>query len=253
MSSPPIITLTTDFGLADIYVAALKGAILRHSPSATLIDITHAVPRHDVFFGSICLERAVASFDAGTMHLAVVDPGVGGDRRILVVQIRRSWIICPDNGLITWAWRRLGPGEASELIWRPRRRISGTFHGRDIMAPAAAMIAHGKSLRKIARTIHDPILLDLHPAAAPAKSGRIIHVDHFGNATTNIPREAVGPNVSIRVRGKRLGLLKRTYVDVEPGRALALIGSSDLLEIAVREGSAAKKLSLRLGDKIFVD
>lgn len=252
MSSPPIITLTTDYGLTDPYVAALKAAVLRRAPGATLIDITHLVPRHDVLYGSICLERALASFGPGTIHLAVIDPGVGGRRRILVVQIRGAWIICPDNGLITWSWRQFGPGKAGELIWRPIGKTSQTFHGRDIMAPAAAMLANRKPLRKFARAIQDPILLNIHPARRPVRSGQIIHIDHFGNATTNIPASALSAKVSIRAGGKRLGL-KQTYIDVPPGKPLALIGSSDLLEIAVREGSAAKKLSLRVGDKVFVD
>lgn len=130
-SAHPIVTLTTDFGLSDTYVAAMKGAILRQSPSAVLVDVTHNVPPGDVLCGSISLERAVDGFGPGAVHLAVVDPGVGTDRRILLVQIRGSIVVCPDNGLITWTWRRLGPAAAGKLIWKPRRKASDTFHGRD--------------------------------------------------------------------------------------------------------------------------
>jgi S-adenosyl-L-methionine hydrolase (adenosine-forming) len=254
-SAHPIVTLTTDFGLSDAYVAAMKGAILRQSPKAVLVDVTHNVPRGDVVCGSISLERAVDGFGAGAVHLAVVDPGVGTDRRILLVQLRESMIVCPDNGLITWAWRRLAPGAASKLIWKPHKRASDTFHGRDIMGPVAGMLASGKDPAELARAIDDPILLDIAPAARPAKSGRIIHIDHFGNATTNIGREAVKATgrMTVRVGRRRIGRVKRIYADAAPGCALALFGSSGLLEIAVRDGSAAKVLGLSVGDIVVLD
>src|SRR2546422_431302 len=135
----PIITLTSDFGLRDSYVAAMKAVLLRHCPDATLIDVTHNVPRQDILCGSISLERAIDGFPSGTVHLAVVDPGVGTDRRILIAAINGSTVVCPDNGLITWAWRLHPDGSARELTWRPVKH-SHTFHGRDIMAPAAGMI-----------------------------------------------------------------------------------------------------------------
>jgi S-adenosyl-L-methionine hydrolase (adenosine-forming) len=254
-SAHPIVTLTTDFGLSDAYVAAMKGAILRESPSAVLVDVTHNVPPGDVLCGSISLERAVDGFGAGAVHLAVVDPGVGTDRRILLVQMRGSIVVCPDNGLITWAWRRLGPGAASELIWRPRMKVSDTFHGRDIMGPVAGMLASGKDPAELARVIDDPILLDFAPAVRPVKTGRVIHIDHFGNATTNIARDSLKSidRLAVKIGRKRVGRVKRTYVDAPPGCALALFGSSGLLEIAVRDGSAAKALRLRVGDKVVLN
>jgi S-adenosylmethionine hydrolase len=252
---PPIVTLTSDFGLSDAYVAAMKGAILRYCPVAVLIDVTHNVPPQDVLCGSISLERAIDGFGPGTVHLAVVDPGVGTTRRILVVQIRDSLVVCPDNGLITWAWHRLGPGKVAELIWRPKLRASDVFHGRDIMAPVAGLLASGVPAADLVRPIDDPVLIDdVVPSAAPAKTGRIIHIDHFGNATTNIARESLRsvPRLTVRVARKRLGRLKRTYMDVAPGSTLALFGSSGLVEIAVRDGSAAKELGLRVGDAVIV-
>jgi len=250
----PIVTLTTDFGLSDAYVAAMKGAILRYCPQAVLIDITHNVPPQDVLCGSITLERAVDGFGPGTVHLAVVDPGVGTDRRILIIEIHGSRVICPDNGLITWAWRRLGPGTASELIWRPTHQPADTFHGRDIMAPVTGMLACGKNSSELARKIDNPILLDIAPADPPGKTGRVIHIDHFGNATTNIARESLASinKQSVRTRRTRLGRIKRTYVDAAPGHPLALFGSSGLLEIAVRDGSAARQLGLRVGDSVVI-
>jgi S-adenosylmethionine hydrolase len=251
---PPIVTLTSDFGLTDAYVAAMKGAILRHCPTAILIDVTHNVPAGDVLCGSITLERAIDGFGPGTVHLAVVDPGVGTDRRILVTQIHRSMIVCPDNGLITWAWQRLGPGKAGELIWRPKTRPSDTFHGRDIMGPVAGMLTSGISIASLTRPIDDPILIDVAPSKAPARSGQVIHIDHFGNATTNIARESLRSiaRLTVRVARKRVGRFKRTYFDAAPGCPLALFGSSGLVEIAVRDGSAAKQLGLRVGDPVVI-
>jgi S-adenosylmethionine hydrolase len=251
---PPIITLTSDFGLSDAYVAAMKGAILRHCPIAVLVDVTHNVPPQDVLCGSITLERAIDGFGPGTVHLAVVDPAVGSKRRILVAQIHNSLVVCPDNGLITWSWHRLGPGRVGELIWRPKAKPSDTFHGRDIMAPAAAMLASGTPVADLIRPINDPVLIDIAPSKFPAKSGRIIHIDYFGNATTNIARESLRSitRLTVRVARKRLGRFKRTYFDVAPGSPLALFGSSGLVEIAVRDGSAAKQLGLRVGDPVVI-
>lgn len=249
-----IVTLTTDFGTRDYYAAAMKAALLRHAPDVRLIDVTHEVPRHDILCGSITLERAVDGFLPGTVHLAVVDPGVGTARRILVVELNRQIIVCPDNGLITWAWRRLGPGRAHELIWRPGV-ASSTFHGRDIMAPAAGMLAAGAAISDLARPIDDPILLDVAPADRESVSARIIHVDAFGNATTNMDYETVRElgRRAFRAGGRMLGHLRRTYWDAAPGEPLALIGSSGLLEIAVRDGSAAQELKLGVGDEVTVE
>ncbi|MGD1275787.1 MAG: SAM-dependent chlorinase/fluorinase [Tepidisphaeraceae bacterium] len=247
----PIVTLSSDFGLADAYVAALKAAILRQAPTARLIDVTHHVSPGDVLGGSIVLERAVAAFGPGCVHLSVVDPGVGTSRRILVVQIHRQMVVCPDNGLITWAWRRLGRGKAHELTWRPRR-ISRTFHGRDIMAPAAGMLAAGRPISQIARPIDTPLLLNVHLARCNARRGRIIHIDHFGNAMTNIPRQAMAGKRTVRV-GKRRLRIAGTYAQVPSGTPLALIASADLLEIAVRDGSAAAVLALHVGDEVMLE
>src|SRR3954453_15153421 len=152
----PILTLTTDFGTRDFYVAAMKAVLVHECPVARLIDITHPIPRHDILCGAITLERAVDGFPPGTVHLAVIDPGVGTDRRILVARINQQTIVCPDNGLISWAWRRLGTGQAYELTWRPPN-ASHTFHGRDIMAPAVGRLAAGRELGELARPIDDPV------------------------------------------------------------------------------------------------
>ena len=250
----PIITLTTDFGTRDFYAPLMKAVLLRHCPDARLIDITHHVPRHDVLCGSISLERAVDGFPEGTTHLAVIDPGVGTDRRILVTRINGQTIVCPDNGLISWPWHRLGPGQAFELTWRPAKS-SDTFHGRDIMAPAAGMLAAGIPLAGLTRPIEDPILLEVEPVLTLPKTVRIIHIDHFGNATTNLTRDALADTRvrTVRVHGRDVGKVRRTYWDVAPGKPLALIGSSGLLEVAVRDGSAAQELGLKVGDEVVVE
>jgi len=253
LTSRPMITLTTDFGLTDSYVASMKAVLLREAQEARLIDVTHQVPRHDVLCGSITLERAIDGFPPGTIHLAVVDPGVGSDRRMLVCQLNRQFVVCPDNGLITWPTRRHGPMQAYEITWRPGR-FSDVFHGRDIMAPVAGMLAAGKSVASVSRRVDDPILLDVAPVHRNDRHGQVIHIDHFGNATTNVPFDVVrdAPMRVVRVKGKSVGRLRRTYSDVTPGDPLALIGSSGLLEIAVRDGSAAQMLKLRVGDEIVL-
>lgn len=247
-----IITLTTDFGLSDSYVAAMKAVLVRHAPEARFIDVTHCVPRHDILCGSITLERAVDGFPPGTVHLAVVDPGVGTDRRLIVAELNRQLIVAPDNGLITWPWRMHLRGRCHEITWRPAK-FSSVFHGRDILSPVAARLAGGERIGKFARPIDDPVLLDISPADAADRPVTIIHIDHFGNATTNLAAEKIALSRQVvRVNGRDLGRIRKTYWDVAPGKPLALIGSSGLLEIAVRDGSAAQKLRLSVGDSVRV-
>ncbi|HVT87442.1 MAG TPA: SAM-dependent chlorinase/fluorinase [Tepidisphaeraceae bacterium] len=248
----PIVTLTSDFGASDHYVAAMKAAVLKNCPHARLIDVTHQIPRHDILRGSIVLERAIDGFPPGTVHLAVVDPGVGTQRRIIVVKIKRQFVVCPDNGLITWAWRSRSGAKAFELTWRPKK-ASNTFHGRDVLGPVAGKIASDARIGSLARNNVKPILLDIAPSKT--RQGQIIYFDHFGNAMTNIGEGLLGKIKfkNVLVHGKKLGKLKRTYGDVAPGVPLALIGSSGLLEIAVRDGNAAKQLKLKVGDRIRLD
>jgi S-adenosylmethionine hydrolase len=241
----PTFTLTTDFGLADAYVAQMKAVLLRLLPDAGVIDVTHLVPRQDVLAGSLALERAVFAFEAGTVHVGVVDPGVGTGRRLLATRVREQWVLCPDNGMITWTIRRWG-GRVHALTWRPPH-ASDVFHGRDILAPAAAKLAAGEAIESLASPIDDPLLFDLEPAPPGATSGRIIHVDHFGNCTTNLLADRLPPRARVQAGLHAVGPVRRTYGDVKPGEPLALIGSSDLLEIAVRNASAASQLGLAVG------
>jgi S-adenosylmethionine hydrolase len=242
----PIVTLTTDFGLADSYVAEMKAAVLRENPDCLLIDVTHLIPPQDVIGASIALQRVVASFPPSSIHVAVVDPGVGTHRRILIVKINRQRVICPDNGLVTWPWRLNEDAKAFELTWRPPK-WSETFHGRDILAPAAGMLARGLLVKSLGMRIDMPILLDIKPAVG--KRGQVIHIDRFGNAITNFvgqPRSG-----SVRAGRKTFGI-HRTYSAVPRQKPVAVIGSSGLLEIAVRDGNAAKVLGLRVGHEVVI-
>src|SRR5437762_1306890 len=159
----PIVTLTTDFGLSDSYVAEMKASVLADNPECQLVDVTHLIAAQDVLAGSITLQRVIASSPPRTIHVAVVDPGVGTRRRLLIVKINRQRVICPDNGLITWAWRLHENAKAYELTWRPKQS-SETFHGRDIIAPVAGMLSRGKSIKSLATRIDEPILLNIKPA-----------------------------------------------------------------------------------------
>jgi S-adenosylmethionine hydrolase len=252
MACRPIITLTSDFGTDDFYVAAMKAVLLQYCRDAQLVDITHEIARHDIAGGSFTLERALAVFPSGTVHLAVIDPGVGTDRRMLIAECNGSWIVCPDNGLITWTKQRQTMGRFFAIDWRPDRP-SNTFHGRDVMAPIAGQLASGAQAAAFGHEIADPLMLGLYPAIS-WQNGRVIHLDHFGNATTNIPAELIdNRNLHWHVGHHAVGKLRQTYGDVAPGQPLALIGSSDLLEIAVREGSAAELLGIRIGDLVHAN
>jgi S-adenosylmethionine hydrolase len=245
----PIFTLTTDFGLTDSYVAEIKAVLLTHHPASPIVDVTHLIPPQDVLAASFVLERALRIFPAGTIHLAVVDPGVGTERRLLKVDIHHQTVLCPDNGLITWAWRRFQHARARELTWRPTE-LSHTFHGRDILAPAAARLAAGL---RMTSPVLEPILLDIAPTSPRPAEAIVLHIDHFGNATTNAPAEHLSAPKAIRIGRRSVGPLRRTYADVTPGQPLALIGSSGLLEIAVRNGSAARSLKLAVGCRVAID
>lgn len=246
-----IVTLTTDFGLDDAYVAQMKAAVLRVAPGVQLVDVSHLVSRHDVLSGSFLLERAVAAFDAGTVHVGVVDPGVGTDRALLASHTRGQWVLCPDNAMITWTWRRHG-GVAHRITWRPTR-ASHVFHGRDILAPLAGMLAVGTPIERFAEPVREVVLLDIAPAEIDATTGRIIHVDRFGNCTTNLLADRLPEGVRMVQAGLHaVGPIRRTYAEVPPGQPLALVGSSDLLEIAVRDGSAAQQLGLSVGQLVHL-
>lgn len=257
---PPVITLTTDFGTADHYVGAVKGVILSIAPDAVLVDLTHQVPPQDVCAGSYALRSAAREFPAGTVHLAVVDPGVGGARRAVAVRGLGYLWVGPDNGLFTHVLADAG-SEVRELRHPgiARKEVSSTFHGRDLFAPAAAHLAAGFPFADSGPVVEDPVLLS---EAQPQRTGsgiagEILHVDGFGNLITNVPAEllaALGarPRVRLADRAAVEGLAA-AYADVSPGALVALIGSGGLLEIGVNGGSAATALGLGRGDPITIE
>jgi hypothetical protein len=232
----------------------MKLAILRGCPDARIVDVSHTIARQDVLAGSIALERAVAAAPARTVHVAVVDPGVGTGRRIIIAKIAGQMIVCPDNGLVTWVHRRRGRMSVAALAKLPSG-ISNTFHGRDVMAPLAAELAMGQWPRHL-QAIDDPVLLNVDVAKGDGETvrGIVIQFDHFGNATTNIPAEMLHGDDMVKIEagrtGHRLLPVLRTYADEALGKPLALIGSSGLVEIAVRQGSAREELALRVGDVV---
>ncbi len=257
-----IITLTTDFGTRDAYVAEMKGVMLDVAASAGhalhLIDVTHEVAAHDVTEGALALDAAAPYFPRGTIHLAVVDPGVGTDRRGLVVRTDRALLVGPDNGLFTPFLEGTTGWQAWELRAEEYRltSVSRTFHGRDIFAPAAAHLAAGVAPERFGAAVRDPVRLSWPTvrAVAGAVAGAVLHVDRFGNLVTSIRAETlddVGQRVRIRLGGRPLPLVG-TYGDLEEGQAGALVGSSGRLEIAVREGSAAARFKARRGTPVVV-
>lgn len=253
-----VITLTTDFGLHDGYVAAMKGAILSIAPDVSLVDVSHQVPPQDVASGAYILSRSYRYFPAGSVHLAVVDPGVGSARRAILVETPEYRFVGPDNGLFSAVLQRESTWNAVEIrnaaYFRPE--ASPTFHGRDIFGPVAAHLCNGVTLAELGPRIADPVLLNLWSVQERDKvvAGWIVHVDRFGNAISNIEKRRM-EHEGVRVRAGEFVFDRvcRTYADVPEGRSLALYGSDNTLEIAINGGNAARNLGLKRGDRIIVE
>ena len=264
--SRPVITLTTDFGQADGYVGTMKGIILGICPQATLVDISHKIRPQAVQQAAYVLSTAVPYFPPRTTHLVVVDPGVGSERRPIVVQTDQAAYVAPDNGVLTLALAQ-DPAHMAVQITAPRYRlspVSATFHGRDVFAPAAAHLASGAEPREIGDVIPVTELVTL-PSLQPQSEpdgywqAQVLHVDRFGNLVTTMQVSTIKgqgtskyPRALIEVGGKQIAGLKRTFADVEQGDLVAYVGSSGYLEIAVREGNAAERLGAGVGDPVSV-
>lgn len=256
-----IVTLTSDFGLRDHYVAVMKSVILRHAPKTQLVDVTHRVPKFNVAHAAMVLRQLLEWFPAGTVHLAVVDPGVGTDRAMMAFRYNEQYVVCPDNGLITIV-HRTWRFELARRLNRPgEHHNSNTFHGRDVMAPAAGFLAAGGAVDKLGDAVDAVELLDLRSCVVEADgsvSGQVIYVDSFGNLVTNIHRSDVAqasaekPKGEVYLERHRVGPIRVTYADVGPGKPLALIDSSDLLEVAVHRGSAAEYFSAGSGTEVKI-
>ena len=257
-----VVTLLSDFGLRDGYVAQMKGTILDLCPSAVITDVSHDVERHNIPMGSFILETTAPYFPKGTIHVAVVDPGVGSARKAIVVQCETALFIGPDNGLMARASEKLGLKSIREIREKEfqRRPVSSTFHGRDVYAYVAGLIASGRRSEEVG-----PKLLKLEKLnlSSPKLLGnkltcRVLHIDAFGNVITNVDEKMVG-RIPVKFGGRLeilLGTRKlqarysRSYFETGKGSLTVLLGSQGFLEIAIREGSARDMLDVKPLDKL---
>ena len=248
LTMPSIITLLTDFGTADGYVGEMKGLLLSRAPGAVVVDITHDIPAHDVDYGRLAVARVWRRFPRGTILIAIVDPDVGSSRAALAVENDGLFVIGPDNGLLSPA---LVAGNPHVVELEIPADSSATFHGRDVFAPAAAAIALGAPLTALGTEFTSPIIRrtpEPSRRSDGAIDGEIIAVDRFGNGITNLV--AIGHGF-LAVSGSVVPI-GRTYADVAPGQPVAVVGSMGLIEIAVRNGSAARALNLHRGDVVVL-
>ncbi len=270
----PIATLTTDFGTADGYVAAMKGVMLGINPGLALVDVSHEVPPQNVPHGAFVLAEAVRYFPAGAVHLAVVDPGVGGRRKPLLLVTPDASYVAPDNGLLTHALARYGSGHDPRAEWLSPIRaplppgcrafelanaryrlpeVSQTFHGRDVFAPAAAYLSVGVPPEEFGPPVGEMIWLNVPPPAEGDGEieGRVVHVDRYGNLISNIALcDGGAGGVVVEMEGLRVEGLSRSYE--EAGGVLAIVGSHGTVEIAVRNASAARQFSAGVGARVRV-
>ena len=257
---PGIITLTTDFGLHGPYVAAVKGVLLERAPGVQLVDVCHTIAPQNILEGGFVLANIVDAFPAGTVHLAVVDPGVGTERRLMAVSVAQQWFVLPDNGLITGVTRAREP-EAVRAITNPALRrevVSATFHGRDILAPAAAHLAMGRSPEELGPPLSKYITLRNFEPSSDDRGfvGEVIFKDTFGNLITNIHGDRLGISSTdswhVEIAGERIASIGRTYGERPAGTLIALLGSSGWVEIAVVNGDAARLLTAGAGTTVRV-
>jgi len=264
MAKQRVITLLTDFGTSDHYVAAVKGVMLAVMPEATLVDITHELPPGDILAGAFVLAQALPHFPPGTVHCVVVDPTVGTDRRALAAVYGGQTVVFPDNGVITLV-NRSRPLEAIAVVRDERYflspSLSSTFHGRDLFAPVAAHLAAGLGVERLGPQPENITLLELPEPQRRGDAevlGQVLHVDRFGNLISNIPATMLGAPVEsdrpceVFCGDRPVGPLRPTYAVVERGRPLALINSMGLVEVAVNGGSAAEHFGAGVGAEIRV-
>jgi S-adenosylmethionine hydrolase len=254
-----MITLTTDFGLKDPYVAEMKGAILTINPKATIVDVSHDVGKFNVRMGAFLLASAAPYFPEGTVHLAVVDPGVGTQRRAIVVQTQRGYFVGPDNGVLMLA----AQAERIEHVYQLTNpkfmlpHVSCTFHGRDVFAPAAAYLDEGTVAKEFGPEITDALAprFVVVECKGDVLIGEVLHVDGFGNVITNLSQKEVSQAKEAQINLHHVSLqlpLAKTYAQVKPKEPLALVGSNGFLELALNQGSFAEKHRVNAGDRIEV-
>jgi len=256
-----IVTLLTDFGTRDEYVGTMKGVILSIFPDVRIVDLTHDVPSQQIMEASMTLGNCYRHFPAGTVHCVVVDPGVGSDRRPILVTAGGHAFVGPDNGVFSRVYALEEEPVVREISSAEytREEISDTFHGRDVFAPAAAHVARGDPPEEIG-----PVLdayVEIHPPEPDVWTdvikGEVIHVDGFGNIITNLQRDLFQRQVRdrpfvVEINGRELTKISRSYQDAGVGEFLALFGSTGLLEISVRGGTAEKRIGAGKGDTVVV-
>lgn len=253
----PVVTLLSDFGTQDGFAAAMKAVILDIAPRVQLVDATHEIAPGDVEAGAWTLAQYWKLFPAGTVHLAVVDPGVGGRRRAIALSADGRHVVAPDNGLVSRVLATAERWSCVEIVETRylRPNPSATFHGRDVFAPAAAHLANGLPLERLGPSIDDPQRLSTEPPSrTPVEvRGRITHIDRFGNLITDIPGDWVDGSWRFVVGESAVdvGFLRRTYSDAEKGTLLAVIGSAGTVEVAARGASAAQLLGACRGDPVI--
>ena len=263
-SAHKIATFLSDFGTGDWFVGVVHGVILAIAPEAHVVDLNHAVPPGHIARGAFILEAAAPDFPPGTLHVAVVDPGVGTDRRALAISARGQLFVGPDNGLLEWALA--APDARVHALVEPRwfrTPVSRTFHGRDVFAPVAAHLLLGTALDAFGPRVTDPVRLPVHPPEQRpgVVIGHVVFIDHFGNALTNVTAatltEAFGAaaedaRYEIVALDRRIRGLARSYGDAGEGTLVAILGSSGRLEISQVAGHAAGRIGLGEGDPVTV-
>jgi S-adenosylmethionine hydrolase len=259
--TPSIITLLTDFGTQDYFVGAMKGVILSRNPQARIADITHDIPPQDIHTGAFNLLAAYRDFPPGTIHVVVVDPGVGSDRRALTIECANQLFVGPDNGLFSWICEREGKWRAFALT-NPRffhQPVSNTFHGRDIFAPVAAALSLGHEPHEFGPELNDIVHLEsLEPIKSDNQTieGRIIHIDRFGNCVTNLTNEVLRAARSaptawkMILAGQEINSFHPFFAEAAANEVSCTTGSAGFLEIVVRNSSAAQLLNVQRGQAV---
>jgi hypothetical protein len=251
----PIITLLSDFGLRDQFAGAVKGVMLSLNPDLTLVDISHQIPPQDIFTGAFVLSQAYSYFPQGTIHFAVIDPGVGTSRKVLAAWAGGYFFVAPDNGILTYIMDAHEEFTAYEVTADHyfRKPVSATFHGRDIFAPIAAWISRKIELHQLGPVLKSPVRLKM-PALKQVKDGLmqgwIIAVDQFGNLITNLKPADLPRSFKILAGQREVTNMRKTYGEGTPGEVFAVLGSTGYLEIVIRGGSAAATLNLKTGAPI---
>ena len=265
MNSPKLpnrccITFLTDFGTRDTYVGQMKGVALSINPEAVLVDLTHEIPAQEILRGAFAWNDAVSVFPRETIHVGVVDPGVGSERRLVAAEIGNQRFVCPDNGLLSVLMRTATVHRVVCLESRHwwRSEVSNTFHGRDILTPVAAAWSLGHDLMEFGSPLKTELVsLPLAEISRGRTSltGQVVDIDRFGNLITNIDADEIprgAAQIQIEVGSFRITGLSKCYSDVEQGNALALIGSAGRVEIAIGNGSAADELLATCGRRVIV-